>query len=70
MEESRRFRLVWSHENRGIRRIGWLQVLLSIVTAVIGFGFLVAGEVRASAILAFVVAAFMFLTGVGNLFRK
>jgi hypothetical protein len=68
--EDRKFRLAWSHENKGIRRIGFIQILLAIVTAIVGLGFLAVGEVRANAILAFIVAIFMFFTGLGSLIRK
>ncbi len=69
-EDRKRLRLIWSHENRTDKIVGWLQVLLSIVAAVVGFGFLIVGAVKAEAILTFVVALFMLVTGIGTLKRK
>ncbi len=70
MEERKRLRLVWSQENRSDKMVGWLQILLAVVTAVVGVGFLLIGAVKAQAILTFIVALFMFVTGIGSLKRK
>ena len=71
MEEARRrLRLVWSHENRAEKVVGWLQIVLGIIAALVGFGFILVGAVKGNAILAFVTALFMLVTGVGTLKRK
>lgn len=69
-EEHKRLRLVWSHENRAEKIVGWLQILLAIVTGMMGIGFVVVGAASANAIFAFVAALFMFITGAGTLKKK